>query len=156
MPLYLPPPAALVRGQVLGTATNDDAAAGNVGEYVSLVVTSGAAVALSTGTSANVTSISLTPGDWDVEGHVVFSGGATTNISVIQASTSLTSATLLSPVYNKFYNQVPFGNVSTISQPIPTIRYSLSATTTIFFVVNAFFSVSTLNAFGNFRARRVR
>src|SRR4029077_4886616 len=52
--------------QLLGTATNDNATAGNVGEYIESVIPAGAAIAITSATNTNLTSISLTAGDWDV------------------------------------------------------------------------------------------
>ena len=52
-----------------GVTTNSNAAAGIVGEYISSSIASGSAVSLTTGVSANVTSISLTAGDWEVYGQ---------------------------------------------------------------------------------------
>src|SRR5690349_16625741 len=61
-----------------GTATNDDAAAGKIGEYIESEVLSGSAVSLTTNTAANITSISLTAGDWDVWGAAVYQLGSGT------------------------------------------------------------------------------
>src|ERR1700744_413847 len=62
--------SATAAGQIRGTATNDNASAGNVGEYV--VSNNTTAQSLASGTPLNVTSISLTPGDWDVTGSCQF------------------------------------------------------------------------------------
>ncbi len=59
----------------LGTTTNDNAANGDVGEYVEASVTSGSGgISLTTGNAKTVTSISLTAGDWDVTSLISFFG----------------------------------------------------------------------------------
>jgi len=78
---------------ILGTITNDLAAAGNVGEVVSSFVVIGSPVSLTTNVAANITSISLTAGDWDVQGNVNFAGTSAT-ITALTGGISVTSATL--------------------------------------------------------------
>lgn len=140
-----------------GTTTNDNALAGNPGEYIESVIVSGSAVSLTTSTAANVTSISLTAGDWDVVGNVLFVTTATTSITQAAASINNVSATM---------NTISFAQ-STVPAMVPgvdtpfalapnTRRYSLSATTTVYLVARAFFTASTLTAYGKISARRVR
>lgn len=145
--------------QQQGTNTNDNAAAGEVGEYVSSTVLVGSAVALTTATTANITSISLTAGDWDVWVNARFTGGATTTVQFLQAGISTTSATLSTApgqVSNSFHNgQTPFASI-TLDRSVGPIRFSLAGTTTVFFVVSATFATSTCSGFGIIQARRVR
>lgn len=150
------------RGQYQGTATNDDATAGNIGEYVSSIVTSGSSVSLTTATSANITSISLTAGDWDVRGMAVFTGGATTTVAHVSASVSQTSATMSATPgdfgdFPNYGGSTQFGgSVNYITVAIPAVRVTLTSTTTIYFVANASFGVSTCAAYGRISARRAR
>lgn len=71
-------------GQRLGANTNDDAAAGKVGEYLSN--TASEVTLTTTATLQEMTSITLTPGDWDVSGAGTFRLGAG---SVVSGSASL-------------------------------------------------------------------
>ncbi|MGF6309478.1 hypothetical protein ABIB82_003924 [Bradyrhizobium sp. i1.8.4] len=89
------------------TNTNNNASAGNVGEFISSNVASGSAVALTTGTAADVTSISLTAGDWDVEGMVTFTTTATSSISTVSAYISSASGTLPTAPNNT----APYGHI---------------------------------------------
>lgn len=147
---------------VQGTNTNDNAAAGDKGESIVSSVPSGSAVALTSVVKTNVTSISLTAGDWDVDCWVDFTGGASTNISAAFTSISTTSALLdLSagryaalPVVSGGYT--PFVGSNDFAQALPPIRLSLSATTTVYLVVQVGFTVSTCSAWGIISARRVR
>lgn len=148
--------------QLKGTTTNDNATAGNVGEYIQSVVTFGAPVALTTVTPANLTSISLTAGDWDVSGQIGFTGGTTTTVSSLSSSISTTSATIsqTSPTFTNIVNPSALvlfnGDFNSVSYAIPTVRLSLSTTTTVFLCVRSAFGTSTCSAFGYIGARRAR
>lgn len=150
-------------GQLPATATNDNAAAGKVGELLSSTVLIGAAVSLTHATAANVTSLALTAGDWDVWFDAHFSGGATTNVWYLVAGISATTATLptapgtfaanyVSPdsfaIFNIGFNE--------FTANVGPLRISLASTTTYYGVVQAGFSTSTMLGHGIMRARRVR
>ncbi len=64
---------------IIGTTTNDSAAAGSVGECIS---NSGSGNAPTAGQYGDVTSIALTPGDWDVSGQVMLTRAGATFTSV--------------------------------------------------------------------------
>jgi hypothetical protein len=142
-----------------GTSTNDNAAAGFIGEYVESVIASASAVSLTTNTAANVTSISLTAGDWDVDLMTYFVQAATTTISVLITGSNSTSATL--PTLDSQQRaewdgeNLTHNRVRRTLNP-RTVRFSLASTTTIYLIVYAEFGVSTMTAFGTIRARRVR
>lgn len=143
--------------KITATQTNDNAATGTIGEYVTATAAPGA-VSLTTAVAANVTSISLTAGDWDVSGVVNFTPTATTSIAVLAGGPSSTTATL--GAQDTFFRssnatQVP-GTTVVIAPPTPVVRFSLSGTTTVFLVTQATFTLSTLTAGGTIRARRVR
>ncbi len=143
---------------IIGTTTNNDAAAGSVGEFVSSEVAGGAGSGLTTATPADVTSISLTAGDWDVWGYAGFQASNTTNIVTLIGSVSSTSATSNA---NSSINQyggtgIAISGTQNIQFTVPQQRFSLSGTTTIYLVVNQVFSVSTMTRFGGIYARRRR
>ena len=144
---------------IVGTTLADNAQAGSVGEYVSATVASGSPVNLpSAGTFVNVTSISLTAGDWDVSGLMAFSiqSGTVTLVNYLTADTSTTSAdggTLGSLVQT----QAPYPNTATILIAVPTYRYNFSSTTTVYLNARASFTgTATYGGYGAIRARRVR
>jgi hypothetical protein len=146
--------------EIIGTTTNNNAAAGSVGEFISSVIASPGS-GITTATTTNVTTISLTAGDWTVWGNVGFTGNATTQLTFLGGWTSSTSATLPNPAlysslsYNSAYTYVPFGQGS-VNFVVPQRRYSLSGTTTIYLTIHALFTVSTCNAYGAIYARRMR
>lgn len=139
---------------IVGTTTNDSANAGSIGEYASS--TQSTPQALTTNTALNVTSISLTAGDWDVTGIVAITAASTTQLNNIVGGSNTTSATIGS--LGTYFQIIPGNTNSTAlyNIPIPTTRYSLSATTTIYLVAQVGFNTSTASATGVIRARRIR
>jgi hypothetical protein len=143
----------LTAPNIIGTISGGNAAAGSVGEYVTA---SFSAVNMTSNTNANLTSISLTAGDWDVTGFVGYTAANTTAVTAVVAGTSLTSATLPAiGTYNQQTASWPT-NGAVIGVPAPVRRVSVSSTTTVYMVGLAIFSTSTLNATGFIQARRVR
>lgn len=145
-------------GHLLGEPSNGNSAAGEVGEYVSSTVLVGSSIALTTNTQTNVTSITLTPGDWDVSGVVYINPAATTNVTRWTASISTTSATL-DGTPGRFSNTIVTGGTTpgnVLTESIIPTRMSLSANTTVYLIAYSTFTVSTNSAFGIIRARRVR
>lgn len=141
---------------IVGTKTNDNADAGSIGEYISATVLVGSAINLTNNTPANVTSISLTAGDWDVSGTVALHPGSGTTEAQFVLWINTTSATI--PTH-------PNGGATIVLTasfsgdnivPVGQRRLSLAATTTVYLSVQASFSVSTLSAYGFIGARRVR
>lgn len=144
---------------IIGTTTNNNAAAGSVGELISSVILSGSAVSLTTATPANVTSISLTAGDWDVWAELWLSANAATLVTNISTGISQTSATLpTTPADGTSRSDDPtsYGAGLVPTLPVASCRISLASTTTVYFVVNATFTVNTLAAYGKIQARRRR
>jgi hypothetical protein len=136
---------------IIGTTTNNNAAAGSVGEYVTANAATGS-VSVTTDTGTDVCSISLTAGDWDIFGNVVL--GFTGNATQWTCWTSLTSAT--PPTSDKYsIIQVASGLV-TISGNAPFLRVSLAGTTTVYLSCVGSFTTGTCHAGGNIYARRRR
>lgn len=145
---------------IIGTTTNNDAAAGSVGEFASATRAIGSAFALTTGTPLDIVSISLTAGDYDVWGDAHFTGGATTLVQDCIGWISTTSATVPAP---SLYNIVNYGVTgvavfanASLGFSVPQVRISLSTTTTVYMSVQADFNTSTCSGFGNIYARRRR
>lgn len=142
-----------------GTNTNDNAAAGYVGEVIESIIASGSAVALTNNVPANVTSISLTAGDWDVTGVVSYITGTSSQLTYFIGSISTTSSTLDTNNWYLFNFQTAFGpgaGNTTHLAPISTLRASLSGTTTYYLVAQDGFTGGAVSAFGRIFARRTR
>lgn len=139
-----------------GTSTNDSAAAGKIGELIQSEILIANQVALTTLTDANVTSISLTAGDWDVEGIVSTAPAAGAATALVRGWISSTSAT--SPAAPNAGGYFQLTGTLSGSQSVPLIskRFSLANTTTIYLSTLVSFTINTMGAYGYIRARRVR
>jgi hypothetical protein len=150
----------LIRG--VGTSTNDNAVAGSVGEFVYSDNLGGGGVALTSTVIANITSISLTAGDWDVWGTVVFLGAATSTSVNLTGAISTANNTLSSLTMGGGRVQAVYPAGTVLGNTYPTdisiapTRISLAATTTYYLNVYADFGVSTYAGYGTIAARRRR
>lgn len=144
----LPPAITTLKGTVLA----DNAAAGSVGEVITATASS---VASPTGTIINITSISLTPGDWDVIGYLGSTAGGATMTSLVGGGISTTSATLPTyPGYTQINAVATVGSITSVA--CPSSRINISTTTTVFLVGFVVYTLSTCTLNGTIRARRMR
>jgi hypothetical protein len=130
----------------------------SVGSYLSSSVASGSAVALTSTTAANVTSLTLTEGEWDVSGVTGFLPAASTSITALNGGASETSATVGSLGANFSFTQaavVPGAVGQVFANPTYRVVVPKGSTTTVYLVARATFTVSTLGAYGTLQARRV-
>jgi hypothetical protein len=145
---------------IVGVTNGSNANAGVVGEYVSSTVASGSAVALTTNVFANITSISLTAGDWDISGTVALvNATGTANFIYANGCISTTSATIgsLGQSWGLSYTTAQaIAYYTDFTQATPTTRLSLSGTTTIYLTARGVFTGGTVNAYGIISARRRR
>lgn len=152
------PAATAAAGQIPGTATSDSASAGNIGEYITSTVLVGSSVSLTTSIPANVTSVSLTAGDWDCRGNLIFNAAGTTSVTFEGGWISATSATFPTlpnaGSYNAYVGAATVGLSSSYS--LSPSRFSLGTTTTVFLSAEAIFTVSTTTVYGFIGCRRVR
>ncbi len=145
----------LIRGVSSGAAPT----AGMVGEYIS--ATGSAVTCGSTGAGANLTSISLTAGDWDVTGMMEISTTATTVTVANQVTSygiSATSATITGTLGVDFLYglQAAIASVNGAIASVTTIskRVTISTTTTIYFVASLNYTGSAPTMSGGIFARR--
>lgn len=145
---------ALRKGQIPGTATNDDASAGNVGEYLSA---SNNVAVLPAGAPLSVTSLALTAGDWDVSGGIFFPLGSPTSFVGFAVSLSTVAHTIdTSP---DRIVEVPTNTVDVSPAAIAgPARFTVAAgaTTTVHLVGYAAYVSGAVGANGKIWARRVR
>jgi len=146
------------RSGITGTTTNDNAAAGDVGEFVSTNVANGTIFLAASGAYGNVASISLTPGDWDVTGVAVLNanGASYSTGSWGVAVSSYSGNTTTDHVLG--VNQLYFNDYSGNDQagPVPVVRFSLASTTTLYLKATANYSSGSPYVYGRLSARRVR
>lgn len=141
-------------GQIPGTVTNDNAAAGNVGEFIESIITNASGTTATSGTVFNLTSISLSPGDWDIWGN--FGSFASGTLTTLVAGISTVSGTFPLP---EFYNTLSSVSGAGTRQGIdaPMIRLSLAATTIVYLVGESVATAGgSVNVYGFIMARRRR
>lgn len=120
---------------IIGTTTNDNAAAGSVGQFVDSGL-SGAVLLTTSNVAQNINSVSLTAGDWDVNFGCLLQLGSTTVATGI-ATGGLTTSSGVSPGYTgagSFYINSPALPALTNTSFSGAARFSLASTTTIYFV----------------------
>lgn len=139
-------------GGIIGTSTNNSAASGYVGEYLTGTASG---VSLVSNTGKTVVTLSLTAGDWDVFGNLSFVPNASSTIASLATSISLTTDTL--EVNAGLTSLVAvFTTGSTQYLCAGVTRMSLSGTTNVYLIGKSIFSISTMTATGIISARRVR
>ena len=80
---------------IIGTTAGDTSTAGYVGETISSVILYASRITFTTSsTTQNLTSISLTAGDWDVWGNIYFVPSAGMQPYTAYSAITTTSATL--------------------------------------------------------------
>ena len=145
---------------VIGTTTNNSAADGSVGEYKVSEIVPASKITLTTSTNAELTSISLTAGDWDVDWALTFETQATTSVTIITGAISLSSEVIgtMTPTTPAFLRKsaafVP--GVTAFMANAATSRQTLASTTTIYLNVRSTFTVAGMFAYGWISARRIR
>ena len=142
---------------IRGTTTSDDAASGNIGEYVASDASSAFP---SSGSVGNLTSISLTAGDWDVSVSCRAIGIATCSVTDVFMGASTNSGNTFTGLTRYTSTEWAPSSAATGVFTFPlsksSIRFSLASTTTVYFKVFATYTTATPNVDGAITARRVR
>lgn len=138
---------------ILCTSTNNNASSGQLGEFVSSVVLAASGVILTNTISADITSITLTAGDWDVWGNVqTFGTGININYAVSWISS--TSATAPDRAFYNIISLIAF--TQQLGVLTPMLRFSLATTTTIYLSAQIGSNGGTNKGCGYIYSRRVR
>jgi hypothetical protein len=149
-----------------GVTDGSNSPAGLVGEYQSVFVTSGSGVSMTNSVAVNITSLSLTAGDWDIysevfvradSGHIYFLYGA---LSTATGETTVTGATV--PATGRAFAAVipssDTANTAVAGFPVNVnmkARATLSSSITFFLNGWTQFD-STTFGYGSIQARRMR
>lgn len=150
-------------GPLAGVTTNSNAAAGLVGQIIESTIPTGTAVSLTNATPANITSVSLTAGDWDCSINADYNLGSATT-TVFQVGFGTTTATFTAQTGGAGIDTDPSNTDQSLNTSITgltneligPVRISLASTTTIYAVAQATFSLGTVSVFGTERCRRIR
>jgi hypothetical protein len=145
---------------IVGTATNNNAVVGNIGEEVNSTISTYTNYT-TTATYQNITSITLTAGDWDLSAFFTYNSNSATitaaSNAIFVVSTTTASASGATEGQNISYvPQAALLGTSKFSDAIPSYRVSLSGTTTYYLNTQSSFTVGNPQFVGSIRARRVR
>jgi hypothetical protein len=123
-----------------GVTNGSTAPSGAIGQPIT---NTGTSVALGgNGVATNITSISLTAGDWMVFGEIAFTATSSAVPSVWTAGASTTSATLpATPLYAQIEATMPANGFATLTIPIQLIN--VSSGTTVYLIGQANYSSGT-------------
>ena len=145
----------------VGVEDNSTAGSGYVGQIISSTVGTGSAISLTTGDNIDVTTITLTSGDWDVWGQVEFIPAGSTTISSIAGWVNSASATQpqidnINAAIFQYNFPLATGNnqIACISPCV--VQVASSSTVTMYLTVRSSFGVSSMQAAGAIIARRRR
>lgn len=137
-------------GGITGLTTGVAAAAGIVGQ---ILETTGSGTALTTATDANIASLALTAGEWDVMAVIQYV--STGNMNGYQGGLT-TSASAYGAFQTQTRSAVSFNASATIIREVPVQRLRLSASGTVYLRAQSTFSSGGVTATGYIRAERVR
>lgn len=142
-----------ISGSIDGVAVSS----GIIGESLPSTVLVGSAVSLTTGTTANVTSISLTSGFWRITGTVWFTQGAATTATRYIGLISPVSATLGATGGSNradMTSQITSNGADGALVVGPRYVNVVGGTLTMYLEANSTFAVSTMAAYGTITAER--
>jgi hypothetical protein len=142
---------------VVGVTNGSNAPAGAIGEYISSTILVGSAIFLTANTPTNITSISLTAGDWDVWGNVCISDTAQSQTQVVGWTSSVSATVPTIPNGGAFFQHFFLaGSLVDVAIPVGIQRVSIASTTTFYLSTSVGFTAGTNSAYGFIGARRVR
>jgi len=140
-----------IAGQTSGSAIS----AGNIGQIITSGTITG--VSMTSATTRNITSITLTAGVWRIWGTFIAAPNATTTQSTVQSVISSVSGTSFTPVSSDveliMSAAIPASLFSIA--PVGTTVVNISSPTTYYLNGYVSFAVSTLTAGGILSAQRV-
>ncbi len=146
----------------LGVTDASSASTGIIGEYLSSTIALGSATSLTSNTAKDITTLTLSPGDWKPWGTIAIIPAGTTTLSSFVGSVNTTSGVqATSPAGGSMFTlnlPVTTGFTTGATQMLPTgqSRQNVSVTTVIYLVVTVVFNISTCTGYGFLAARRMR
>ncbi len=143
-------------GEYKGRTSDTIPSIGMIGEEIRATTALGAAVTLNNGIPGNMTSITLTPGIWDVSAVGGVNGNLTGTLLFLDINTI--SATLSTRYGDSFVATPTLSNVLTTNIIcVPQYRMTVAANTTqiVYAVMQCNFSAGTCTVFGRLSAVRV-
>lgn len=140
---------------IQGRTSGVTASAGYIGELKTSNILAASAIAFANGVAGNVTSISLTAGNWIIYGNISATGAGGVTLSRLSTWTATTSATLPdASLYAQLHFGDTFTNIGAQGIVAPSQVVAVSGTTTLYLSVLVA-STGTVNICGNLIAMRV-
>lgn len=139
-----------------GTTTNDNAAAGQIGEFLSARLLSTSPLALPSGVDTVLLTLALTAGDWDVWGSIGFTM-ASNNNTILKAW--LNAGGVTAPSIDQFGGNVMNSVANNTPQaivPLPPMRVSAASPVNVALGSSTTTGGGTISGWGKIMARRVR
>lgn len=141
-------------GVLTGLTQGSAPSAGYIGEQLTANAT---AVATTSTTAKTITSISLTPGVWDITGSAYGTAtGGTAVMSTLAAGINTVTNTLPATAGVDYsVINLGVGTAANLGIVVPTVRATLSATTTYYLVVTTIYTSTTCPCNAKITATRV-
>jgi hypothetical protein len=136
-----------------GVTNGSNAAAGQIGEYISSVMTSG--ITMSSGAWVTITSILLSPGDWDVWGQGNW-GGTTGSLFANNISNSQPPTATNSDNISETSIQYPSATTAANCLGITPARFNITGSSQTIYLTGYYSGAAGCNCSGKLCARRVR
>lgn len=126
------------------------------GEFLTRRLASGSAVSLTTATAANVISVVLTAGDWEVSGALAFVLTGATPTSIVGSSSRISATQGRDEATaGRLLNLITVSGTERLTLPTTPYRVAAGSTMTVYLVATATFSVGTATAYGTITAKRM-
>jgi hypothetical protein len=144
---------------VIGTATNDNAAGGTVGETLTSSLATTAAVGMTNNTARNIIVMSIFAGDWDVRGSITYISSVAAGGYALGGGNIGTTNQVIpddgKQAYAVMANPTAAAQTQNCTATLAPRRISVATTTNLYLVGLAQFA-GTVTAYGFIEARRVR
>lgn len=153
-------------GGIVGFGSSTAATTGQIGETISASTLRSVAGSMSTAATTNIIAagLTLTPGRWEIVGHMGFLPGSLTSITNLEAAISLNSAsypatdTLAVPTSGAVrwkYSTAAQVPVTDMTAFVGRTTVNIAANTTYWLLAVATFSISTMNGYGSLVGTRI-
>ena len=142
--------------QISGRVDGITPPAGAVGERIQAFKTSSQDVTLTSGTVASIASITLTPGEWDVTGSLVFvaAGASGTALAGCLSATTAAIVTTDAEAYASRIDAFTTATGALFTPRLGPLRSTSENPVTLHLAARATFSAGSMSAYGRIQARR--
>lgn len=146
--------ATISANQVVGTTTNDNAAAGYIGEYIESIVNTNTAFPVS-GSLSPAASVALTAGDWELNFFAAaLANGSTCRTAFININSAASTGGTIG--LNQAVGAGPVDMITDTSYVVPCYRVSLAGSATLYGNIGGFYTGPTPLYTCRLSARRMR